>query len=155
MEGDSTTSLGNLFQCSVTLKVKNLFPVFRWMFMSFSLWLVSLVLLLDASGKGLAPSFWQPPLRYLHAFWRFLLLLLLTTDAHSCKSSWEERWSCPSCAAYSSLQLTREATPQKWNTNPSSLSLSMIPSIYYFFFCLSPSLMVSGRVKVLSDKKNS
>lgn len=31
-EGDTTTSLGNLFQCSTTLKVKKLFLMFRWNF---------------------------------------------------------------------------------------------------------------------------
>lgn len=42
------------------------------------------VLSLDTPDKSLAPSSWQPPLRYLPAFSRFLLVLLLTTDAHCC-----------------------------------------------------------------------
>jgi len=36
-EGDSTTSLGNLFQGSITLRVKKFFLMFRWNFLCFSL----------------------------------------------------------------------------------------------------------------------
>jgi len=36
-EGDSTTSLGSLFQCSVTLRVKKFFLMFRWNFLCFIL----------------------------------------------------------------------------------------------------------------------
>ena len=36
-EGDSTTSLGSLFQCSVTLRVKKFFLMFSWNFLCFSL----------------------------------------------------------------------------------------------------------------------
>ena len=32
-EGDSTASLGSLFQCSVTLTVKKFFPMFVWNFL--------------------------------------------------------------------------------------------------------------------------
>ena len=34
-EGESTTSLGNLFQCSITLKVKKFFLMFSWNFLCF------------------------------------------------------------------------------------------------------------------------
>ena len=36
-EGDTTTSLGSLFQCSITLRVKKFFLMFRWNFLCFSL----------------------------------------------------------------------------------------------------------------------
>jgi len=55
-EGDSTAPLGNLFQCSVTLRVKKFFLGFRWNFPGFSLCPFSLVLLLGTTGKSLAPS---------------------------------------------------------------------------------------------------
>jgi len=35
-EGDTTTSLGTLFQCSITVKVKQFFLVFSWNFLCFS-----------------------------------------------------------------------------------------------------------------------
>jgi len=35
-EGDSTSSLGSLFQCSVTLRGKKFFLMFRWNFLCFS-----------------------------------------------------------------------------------------------------------------------
>jgi len=43
-EGESTTSLGNLFQGSVTLRGKKFFLLFRWDFLCFSLCLFPLVL---------------------------------------------------------------------------------------------------------------
>ena len=43
-EGDSTTSLGSLFQCSITLRVKKFFLTFSWSFLCFSLCLLPLVL---------------------------------------------------------------------------------------------------------------
>jgi len=46
-EGESTTPLGNLCQCSVTLKVTRFFLVFRWNFSCFSLCLLPLFLLLN------------------------------------------------------------------------------------------------------------
>ena len=36
-KGDSTTSLGSLFQCSVTLRGKKFFLMFSWKFLCFSL----------------------------------------------------------------------------------------------------------------------
>jgi len=55
-EGDSTTSLGSQFQCSVTLRVKKLFLMFRRNFMCFSLCPLPLVLSLGTTEKSLAPS---------------------------------------------------------------------------------------------------
>jgi len=55
-EGDSTTSLGNLFQCSVTLRGKKFFLMFRGNFLCFSLCPLSLLLLLGTTEKSLAPS---------------------------------------------------------------------------------------------------
>ena len=64
-EGDSTTSLGSLFQCSVTLRGKNFFLMFRRNFLCLSLCPLPLVLSLGTTEKSLAPSSWHPPLRYL------------------------------------------------------------------------------------------
>jgi len=61
-EGDSTASLGSLCQCSITLRAKKFFLMFRW---SFSLCPLSLVLSLGTTEKSLVPSSWQPPFRYL------------------------------------------------------------------------------------------
>jgi len=55
-EGDSTTSLGSLFQSSVTLRVKKFFLMFRWNFLCFSLCPLPLVLSLGTTEKSLATS---------------------------------------------------------------------------------------------------
>jgi len=55
-EGDSTTSLGSLCQCSVTLRGKKFFLMFRWNFLCFSLCPLPLVLSLGTTEKSLAPS---------------------------------------------------------------------------------------------------
>ena len=55
-EGDSTASLGSLFQCSVTLRVKKFFLGFSWSFLGFSLCPLPLVLSLGTTGKSLAPA---------------------------------------------------------------------------------------------------
>ena len=62
--------LGSLFQCSVTLRVKKFFLMFRWNFLCFSFCLLPLVLSLGTTGKSLAPSSWHPPCRYVEAFKR-------------------------------------------------------------------------------------
>ena len=64
-EGDSTTSLGSLFQGSVTLRGKKFFLMFRRNFLCFSLCTLPLVLLLGTTEKSLAPSSSHPPFRYL------------------------------------------------------------------------------------------
>lgn len=69
-EGDSETSLGNLFQGSVTLTVKIFFLMFRQNFLWLSLCLVSVVLPLGTNEKSLAPYSWHPPFRYLHTLIR-------------------------------------------------------------------------------------
>jgi len=56
-EGDSTTSLGSLFQGSITLRGKKFFLIFRQNFLCFSLCPLPLVLLLSTTEKSLAPSF--------------------------------------------------------------------------------------------------
>ena len=53
-EGDATTSLGSLFQGSVTLRVKKCFLVFNWNFLCFSLCPLPLVLSLGTTEKSLA-----------------------------------------------------------------------------------------------------
>ena len=53
---ESTTSLGNLFQCSITLRGKKFFLMFRGNFLCFSLCPLSLLLLLGTTEKSLAPS---------------------------------------------------------------------------------------------------
>jgi len=55
-EGDSTTSLGNLFQCSITLRVKKFFLMFRRNFLCFGLCPLPLVLSLGTTENSLAPS---------------------------------------------------------------------------------------------------
>jgi len=55
-EEDSTTSLGSLFQGSVTLRGKKFFLLFSWSFLCFSLCPLPLVLSLGTTGKSLAPS---------------------------------------------------------------------------------------------------
>ena len=51
-EGDSTTSLGNLFQCSVTHRVKKFFLMFRWNFLCFILCPLLLVLSLGTTEES-------------------------------------------------------------------------------------------------------
>jgi len=55
-EGDSTTSLGSLCQCSFTLRGKKFFLMFRRNFLCFSVCPLPLVLSLDTTEKSLAPS---------------------------------------------------------------------------------------------------
>jgi len=55
-EGNSTTSLGSRFQCSVTLRGKKFFLMFSWNFLCFSLCPLPLVLSLGTTEKSLAPS---------------------------------------------------------------------------------------------------
>lgn len=129
MEGDSTIYLGNLFQCLVTLKVKKFFPIFRWIFMGFSLWLVSLVLSLDTPDKSLASSSWQPPLRYLYTFPRFLLLLLLTTDVHSHHLHGRRDDIAPFMWHIVPYSSPGKQLHKKKPTNPSSLSLPLSLSV--------------------------
>ena len=57
-EGVSKTALGNLFQCSVILRGKKFFLMFRWNFLCFSLCPLPLVLSLGSTEKSLAPSSW-------------------------------------------------------------------------------------------------
>lgn len=56
-EGDAITALCNLCQCSVTLKIKNIFLIFRWKFQCFSFCLLLLVLSLGTIEKSLTPLF--------------------------------------------------------------------------------------------------
>ena len=55
-EGDSTTSLGSLCQCCITLRVKKFFLMFSWNFLCFNLCPLPLVLLLGTTEKSLVPS---------------------------------------------------------------------------------------------------
>ena len=77
-EGDSTASLGSLYQCSVILRGKKFFLMFSWNFLCFSLCPLPLVLSLGTTGKSLAPSSWHPPCRYLEALVRSPLSLLFS-----------------------------------------------------------------------------
>ncbi|XP_041573622.1 m-AAA protease-interacting protein 1, mitochondrial isoform X1 [Taeniopygia guttata] len=56
------TSLGSLFQCSVTLNLIKLLLKLRWNSLSFSLWPLLFVLSLSTTEKCLGPSSWHPPL---------------------------------------------------------------------------------------------
>ena len=64
-DGDYTTSLGSLCQCSVTFPVKKCFLMFRGNLLCFSLCPLPLVLSLGTTEKSLAPSSLHPPFRYL------------------------------------------------------------------------------------------
>ena len=55
-EQDSTTSLGSLLQCSITLRGKKFFLIFSWSFLGFILCPLPLVLSLGTTGKSLALS---------------------------------------------------------------------------------------------------
>lgn len=50
MDGNYTTSLGNLFHCLITLTIEKLFLIFRWNFLSFEF-----VLSQDTNEKSLDP----------------------------------------------------------------------------------------------------
>lgn len=65
-DADSTTSLGNLGQCLVTLTVKRCFWMFRGNHLCFSVCSLPLVLLLGTTGMNVAPSFVHPPCRYFY-----------------------------------------------------------------------------------------
>jgi len=67
-EGDSTASLGNLCQCSVT--AKKCFLMFRGNLLCLSLCPLPLVLSLGATEKSLALSSLHPPFRYLYTLLR-------------------------------------------------------------------------------------
>ena len=58
-EGDSTASLGSLFQGSVTLRGKKFFLMFSWNFLCLSLCPLPLVLSLGTTEKSLGP--WSVP----------------------------------------------------------------------------------------------
>ena len=64
-EGDSTASLGSLFQCSVTHMVNKFFCMFVWNFLCSSLCPLLFILSLYTTEKCLAPSTWLLPVRYL------------------------------------------------------------------------------------------
>ena len=65
-DGDSTTSLGNLCQCSVTPVVTKCFPMFRGNLQCFGVCPLPLVLSVGTTEKSLALfSSWHPPFRYL------------------------------------------------------------------------------------------
>ena len=64
-QGDSTASLGSLFQCSVILTVKKFFLLLRWDFLCSSLYPLPLVMLLGTTKMSMASSFWHPLFRYL------------------------------------------------------------------------------------------
>ncbi|XP_068775232.1 uncharacterized protein [Struthio camelus] len=74
-QGDSTTSLGNLFPCSVTLTGKKFFLVFSWNCVCFSLCPLPLVLSLGTTEKSLAPSSRHPPFRQFYTLRRLPLSL--------------------------------------------------------------------------------
>jgi len=65
---DTTTSLGDLCQCLVTLPVKKCFLMFTWKTLWFSLCPMPLVLSLGITEKSLALFSLHPPFRYLCAF---------------------------------------------------------------------------------------
>ena len=85
-DGDSTTPLDNLCQCSVSLTAKQCFLIFRWSHLCFSVCPLPLVLLLDTTEKSLAPSSLHPPFRRLCTLMRFPKPSLL--QAEQSRLSW-------------------------------------------------------------------
>ncbi|XP_048154063.1 uncharacterized protein LOC125323267 isoform X2 [Corvus hawaiiensis] len=81
-EGDSTTSLGNLFQFSVTSTVKKFF-IFRWNFLCLSFCPLPLVLLLGTTDK-----------RLIHLL-----------DTHPLET-WKDLENCFSCSLEEEIALT-------------------------------------------------
>ena len=69
-DGDSTTCLGNLCQCSVTRTVKKCFPMLRGNLLCFSVCPLPLVLSVGTTEKTLAPSSLHSPFRcvYMHLY---------------------------------------------------------------------------------------
>ncbi|KAK4828311.1 hypothetical protein QYF61_025323 [Mycteria americana] len=67
---DSTTSLGNLCQCSITLTVKKCFLMLRWNLLGFSMHPLPLVLPLVTTEKSLALSSLLPLFSYLYTLIR-------------------------------------------------------------------------------------
>ena len=65
-EGDSTTSLGSLFQGSITLRGKKFFLMFSWNFLCFSLCPLPLVLSLGTTERQAALLLPQGPATDLH-----------------------------------------------------------------------------------------
>lgn len=76
-EGDY--SLGNLSECSVTLK--DFFLILRANFLCFHLGLMSLIMLLGTTDKCLDSSSWHSALRHLYASIRYLLIFLQTKQS--------------------------------------------------------------------------
>lgn len=74
-EGEYTTSLQSLCQCSATHSVKEFHFMLCWNFLCFSTWPLLLILSLGTE-KSLAPLPWHPPLRYLYTLMRSPLRLL-------------------------------------------------------------------------------
>ena len=64
-DGDSTTSLGNLCQCLITLTGKKCFLMFRGNLLCFCLCPLLLVMSLGTTGRSLALSAMYPPFRYI------------------------------------------------------------------------------------------
>ena len=85
MDGASTTTPGNLFQCLTTLIVKNYFLIYSLNIPSFSLKLFPLALSLQTLLKSLSPSFLQPPFKFQKATLRSPWSLLFST-LHSSSS---------------------------------------------------------------------
>lgn len=56
-DGDSTTSLGSLCQCLITLTVNHFFLMFRWIFLYFNLCHYLFITSLGTTGKSLFTAF--------------------------------------------------------------------------------------------------
>lgn len=89
---DSTTSIDNLFWCSVTLTVSNCFLMFRWKLLCFSVCPLPLVLSLDTTKKEPGCVFFAPsgsessPYPFSNFLW--LVIAVLSSLSRSlCKAS--------------------------------------------------------------------
>lgn len=79
-DGGSTSSLGKLFQCSVTLIEKRVFPMFWQNLLCFRLCLLFLMLPPSTTEKNLARLSLHPPFRYYIRWWDPLWAFLLWSE---------------------------------------------------------------------------
>jgi len=99
-EGDSTTSLGNLCQCSITLTVKKVFPDVQREPPLLQFLPIAHVFLLGTTEKSLTPFSLHPPFKYVHTFMGSPLSLLFPR-LNSPSSPFSSRRDTP--VLYSSL----------------------------------------------------
>lgn len=119
-DGDSTTSLGKLCQCSVTPTVKKCFLPHVFQFVP-----LPLVLSLDISEKSLALSSFHPPFGYLHTLMRSPLSLFISRLNSPIFLSLSPQKKCSS-----SLNILAMAFCWSWSNMPGSEESGRITSLH-------------------------